>query len=459
MRRLLLPGAVAALPGPAWGHASERGVVLLLPTVHYLWAGAAAVAVSFAVLALLRPGRVRQAFRRRRIARLPGLRIGPVVSVVAAAVFLALVAAGFLGSRNPLRNPLPLAVWTFWWAGLVLAAAVLGDLWRWLNPWSAPMAALRRAGLRPLLGLPGWLGCATALAWFAAFAWFALVDSAPDDPGRLALAALIYWAATLGAMILFGEAVWRRRGEPFAILFRLLARLAPLRRRGRSLTAALPGTGAGLPPGLRPGTALLLLMLLGTVTFDGFRETFLWLSLIGINPLEFPGRSAVVGANTAGLALCWAAIAGSFALAVAAGLRLARVGGRFQECFGRLAMSLLPIALGYHFAHYLAQMLVYGQHMAVAATDPLGTGADLLGLGPHFVSTSFLYDPHAVETIWQLQSGAIVAGHVVAVAVARRASLDLHASPRDATLAELPLAALMVLYTLLGLWLLSTPIA
>ena len=49
------------------------------------------------------------------------------------------------------------------------------------------------------------------------------------------------------------------------------------------------GSTAGIP--------IFILALLGTGSFDGFNETFVWLDLIGVNPLAFPGRSAVVGSR------------------------------------------------------------------------------------------------------------------------------------------------------------------
>ncbi len=456
-RRLLWAAPAALAPGTAFAHASERGVVLLLPTEYYLWAGAAAVAVSFLALAFL-PGRVLRRAMGHVLVRLPVPRGAIVVQALAFLAFLGLIYAGLEGTRDPLTNPLPLTVWTLWWVGLTLATAVLGDLWRLINPWSAPMALLRTAGLRPVLRLPQRLGAWPAILWMGGFAWFELVHIAPDDPARLAHAALTYWAATLACMVLFGEEAWRRQGECFALFFRLVARLAPVRLAEGGWRVSLPGAGAATGARLSVSEGLFILATLAGVTFDGFQETFLWLGWIGINPLEFPGRSAVVGPNTLGLIAVWLALSAAFALAVAAGTRIAP-GAGFAESFGRLALSLLPIALGYHLAHYFTQLLTYGQYVPEAATDPLGTGADLLGIGAYFVTTSFLYDRASVEAIWQVQSGAIIGGHVLAVIVAHRAALDLHPSPRGAALAEIPLAALMVGYTVLGLWLLSTPTA
>jgi hypothetical protein len=63
----------------------------------------------------------------------------------------------------------------------------------------------------------------------------------------------------------------------------------------------------------------------------------------------------------------------------------------------------------------------------------------------------------AAWLIWNLQAGAIIAGHVLGVLVAHGLASRLGAEPGRALVGQLPLAALMVAYTVLGLWLLSTP--
>jgi hypothetical protein len=57
--------------------------------------------------------------------------------------------------------------------------------------------------------------------------------------------------------------------------------------------------------------------------------------------------------------------------------------------------------------------------------------------------------------IWNLQAGAIVLGHVVAVFAAHAIAGRRHG--HAGALSQAPLAALMVGYTVFGLWLLSTP--
>jgi hypothetical protein len=124
-----------------------------------------------------------------------------------------------------------------------------------------------------------------------------------------------------------------------------------------------------------------------------------------------------------------------------------------------LALSIMPISLGFHFAHYLTALLVNGQYAIVAAGDPFGTSQGVLAMGHSEVTTSFLGTYEGARAIWNAQTAGIVAGHVLAVllahALARRATGD----HRAAVLSQLPLAAVMVAYTLLGMWLLSTPVA
>ena len=64
-------------------------------------------------------------------------------------------------------------------------------------------------------------------------------------------------------------------------------------------------------------------LVLATVSFDGLHLTFWWLARLGINPLEFPGRSAVTVANTLGLLAAWALTAAAILATVALGRRLA----------------------------------------------------------------------------------------------------------------------------------------
>jgi hypothetical protein len=374
-------------------------------------------------------------------------------SWAACLVLWVLVAVGFWGSRDPLHNLLVLAVWTLLWVGLTLACVFLGNLWRPINPWVGPVRTARR-----VLGRTGGIGLARlghwpAVAGMFAFAWFEIVSLSPTDPAVLARAVAGYWALVFALAVADGEE-WLERGEAFSIYFGLIGRIAPLwhetQGRRTRLMAGLPGTQVLALPPLTPSGAAFVTLALAAVSFDGLSGTFWWLARIAVNPLEFPGRSAVQGVNTAGLLATWALVAGSILGAIALGRRFAGRTAPFWRDAGPWMLSFLPFAAGYHVAHYLVALLTDGQYAIVALGDPLARGWNPLGLGANWVSFGMLADDASVRAIWNAQFAAILGAHLLAVII----GLKMAAPARP--LAHAPMTVLMVLYTVFGLWLLST---
>ncbi|QYK41995.1 MAG: hypothetical protein KF887_02305 [Paracoccaceae bacterium] len=443
-----LATALCVLPGAALACALPPSVVLTLPTGHYMAGAAATVAVTGLVLAAAH--------------RLPALRaialwdrrvLLPVAltSTLSFLALAALIAIGFVGSTDPMHNLLTLTVWTVVWVALPLASLVFGNLWRAINPWTGPARLVRRAfGIRGGIGLSR-LGHWPAVAGMFAFTWFTLVSLSPEDPRVLATVALGYSALILACAVAEGED-WLEQGEFLTVYLTMLARIAPLwlvieDGRGR-VCAGWPGTQVlSLSPLPASGVAFVTLVLAG-LTFDGLHETFWWLALIGENPLEFTGRSAVQAVNTVGLVSVWAATAATILSALWLGGRLARR----PLPTGPVMLSFLAIAAGYHGAHYLVTLMTTGQYTLAAINDPLFRGDAFLGLPPFYVGFGFLADPAAMTAVWNAQFLAILLAHVLAVILA------LHLAGRETrAVAHLPLTALMTGYTVLGLWLLSSP--
>lgn len=454
MRRLALSAAMlCCLAGPAFAHAAGRGFVMLLPTGYVIAGGAAAVLVSFlAVWAL-----PRLAMRRPP----PSVPLSPavtqVMSLLSAAVLAVLVVFGLLGPRDPVENLLPLAIWTLWWVVIVMLHPLFGNLWQAINPFTGPHALvtgrLGRAPGQPPLAYPAWLSYWPAILIFLAFAWFQLVFPAPEDPGILANAVLAYLAVSFAGMLAFGPRAWLGQGDPFAVFLSQLGAAAPFGRGG----VRWPGAGLLALPALPPSGMLFVLLTLSTITFDGFANTFVWLSLIGINPLDFPGRTEVMGSNTLGLLLSFAVLTLGFVAAVAGGWAWSGRPLPLGPLLGRLVYSLIPISIAYHFAHYLSDTLVKLQYLLLALNDPLGNGADLFGFAHAHVTTSFQNTASGALAMYTAQTAALVVGHVVGVAVGHSMVAETGLSPRQEMKLELPLALCMVAYTGFGLWLLGAP--
>lgn len=114
------------------------------------------------------------------------------------------------------------------------------------------------------------------------------------------------------------------------------------------------------------------------------------------------------------------------------------------EIARRFVLSLVPIAIGYHLAHYFSYLVIQGQMIVPLASDPFGFGWNLFGMAGRRI------DIVAVDMrlVW------MVAGHAAAVFLAHRAALE--ASMRLA--AQMPRVVLMIGYTVTSLWILSQPI-
>ncbi|KNX42022.1 hypothetical protein ROTO_13630 [Roseovarius tolerans] len=437
------------LASAAWAHASEQGFVLLLPTDVYIAAGGATVALTVALLAVL-PGRVAGAIFRPLPLAVSPPRPRHILSLVATAVLLWLIWRGLSGPRDPMLNPLSLSIWVVFWIALVSLQGLIGDLWRWINPWSG-MAALvaRVTRSRAPLRYPKALGHWPGVLSFLAFAGFLLADPAPADPARLAVTVAVYWAGHMVGILLFGGP-WLLRAEGITLLMRSYARMGLLGRARGRLVLGLPGWQVLARPMPSLSLAVLMLILLGSGSFDGLNETFLWMGWLGLNPLEFPGRSAVIGSNLLGLLLTNLGLIAVFAAFLWLGARLAGERAGPGLLIRRFAPTLLPIALAYHIAHYLTSFLLDGQYV-------LGWLSETLGAGHVHVTAGFLNSPGPVRLIWMTQAGVVVAGHVIALLLAHAIAVRAGQSTRRAALAQAPLALFMVAYTVFGLWLLATP--
>ena len=476
LARAVCATAVAACPAVASAHVGGGAFILLLPTHLYVAGGAIVVAASFVLIALVPRrcfSRLEQLSLRWSVRELPWREVGLIAtSLFSLAVIVLLTTAGLIGSRDPLANPLPLFVWTVWWIGFTYLHAVFGNLWAHVNPWTGLyhlLTAARRLRHRrehPPLQYPPWAGHWPAVAGFLVFAWFELIHPAPSDPAVLASLVTSYLLFHLAGVLAFGER-WLQKAEPFSVFFGMVSWLAPIGVRGPDRSGR--GRGAGFEvevtfPALRllrmeappVSLAAFILLVLSSVSFDGLSRTFAWLGLLGENPLAYPGRTALMTPNTLGflglfLVLVLAYVAAVQLLAALGGLGLPRT--RLAALF---ALPLVPIACGYHFAHYLPVFLVDVQHAIRAASDPFARGWDLFGTRGLSVITSFLSDPERVYAVWHSQVAIIVGAHVAGVAIAHALALRI-AGPASPTVSQLPMLLLMIGYTTLGLWLLSTP--
>ena len=442
-----LAGAFMLLPGAAFACALPPSVILTLPTGHYI----AGAAVTVAVTALM--GAMADRLPRMAAVEVLDRRVFVPVSLSSYLSFLCfygLVLVGIFGARDPMHNLMTLVFWTGVWIVLPIGSVLFGNLWRSINPWTAPVRMARL-----LLGRSGSAGLSRFGHWpavvlYAGFAWFQIVSLSPDDPYELALLAAAYWLLIFTLAVAEGED-WLEQGEFLTVFMGYLAKVAPfwleIRGNRAHLIRGWPGTQILAMPPMSSSAMAFITLTLAALTFDGLAETFWWQAIIGENQLEPTGRSAVMVENTLGLIAVWVLTVATIWAVVRAGQIIG--GKRFAP--GPVMLSFLAIAAGYHAAHYFVTLLTVGQYTLAALNDPLFRVDELLGLPPFYVSFGFLTDARIMPLIYAVQFAAILGAHILAVLLALRL-----VGPETRATAHLPMTALMVGYTVLGLWLLST---
>jgi hypothetical protein len=314
-------------------------------------------------------------------------------------------------------------------------------------------------GLSFHLNYPRWLGVWPSCGLFLLFAWLELVAPRRDVPRNIAIAILIYSAFTWTGFAIFGRDTWLKRGEVFSVAFGLFGRFAPLdfTYDGRWRVSLRPFATGLLPrTPLDPSMTAFSLLMLGTVTVDGFMETPLWAAAVEWVFASHGNADAdswvYMAMQTALLIAGPLILAGLYLVVIAlmawiSGLQAANLSGLF-------VLSLIPIAIAYHLAHYFSLFAIAGQFIIPLASDPFGYGWDLFGTMLYRIDIGVV----DAKSIWYLSVIAIVTGHVIAVWIGHVTAYSVFRDSRSAGRSQYPMLVLMVCYTMLSLWILAQPI-
>jgi uncharacterized membrane protein YhaH (DUF805 family) len=125
---------------------------------------------------------------------------------------------------------------------------------------------------------------------------------------------------------------------------------------------------------------------------------------------------------------------------------------RADQLTRSFAHTLLPISVAYFVAHYFSLLAFQGQALYALASDPLGSGANLFGTANFQVDYGVL----SGNALWYIQVAALLTGHATALTLAHDRALTLYRRARDATRSQYWMLTVMVAFTSLGLWILSS---
>lgn len=391
------------------------------------------------------------------------------VRAISVILFCVMLAAGFWGSENPDKNIAPTMVWIIWWVGLAYICALAGNLWSLVNPWSIIFSgaeALYRkitpgGSLSPEQPFTESPGVWPAVGLFLWFAWAEIVWPHNDLPLNLAVAALGYSIITWTGMFLYGKEAWLRRGEAFSIIFGVMGRFSVTEARvsgnGRNeWRLRPPAVGLLNTDGMSNSMVVLVVLMLATVSFDGFTETPLWHLLRAwmYEGVIWVGRDALLVADTIALIaapMLFLGVYYLFCILMRAMSGSALSTGEFARLF---VLSLVPIAIGYHVAHYFSFLFIQGQRIIPLLSDPFGVGWNLWGTAAYKVDIGII----GAKTTWYASIAAIVIGHICAVYLAHVTALRALDNRFAAVRSQYPMLVLMVGYTMVSLWIIAQPI-
>jgi len=474
--------AIAASPATVAAHAIGGTFQLPVPLWLYLAAAAIAVGASFIVTSIVSRDVDKRPYRSRELS-------GPLASAARTALrvigvawwYGAIGVAFFVGDISPLPAVL---LWVGIWVGLPIAAALLGNPWPSLSPFRTTFAAIewiaRRLGAERIdLGLryPAALARWPAVVLLAAGIWAELILPGAESAATVGWLLAAYTLLTLAGMTIFGQIAWLRHAELFEVELGWFGRIGPVARRAVSAQlcegcgeecsfercidcpeCSVAADDSERRPELRPwivglgdvaragwSDAAFIVLALAGVTYDGMRETSFGAALIG---WLLPPITGAFGVTLTAFLLvdtvAFALVVAAFLLAFASMLWLTRmIAGTELTNVGRYAATRSPIAAGYLIAHYLTLVIQGVVWMPSLIADPL------MSLAPEL-------DWIPVSLVWYISVAAIVGGHIAGIVLAHR--IALRDSPARATLAGLPVVALMIGYTVLSLWIIAQPI-
>jgi hypothetical protein len=421
-----------ALPASVAAHGLNPTYTSRLPLAVYLAGAAATVALSF-IFVLVRDVRAERPDTSAP-GHLPPAPLRLILRIVGLVGWLWIVVQGVVGGTSD-AEVATLFLWIYGWVGIAAISALVGPIWHWLDPFSTlhdiGAWVVRRLGMQPweVADYPTRLGRWPAVIGFAIVVWLELVLEA--GPQVLFIVLVGYTALTLAMMAQYGRDTWRSNAEIFTVWFRLLGRLAPYALVGETGRVRRRSFASGLlEPGWKLADVVLIALAVGSILFDGLSQTEIWFGAFGLPPL--PVQSLLLVAF--------------LGLVVIAALAVTRFVG-----IAATGAGLLPIAVGYLIAHYLTYLLIDGQRILIAISDPLQRGWDVFGTAFTEPSGAWL----APGLVWTVQLASVVGGHMLGawaghVVAALEAPREL--AGRPLTLRQVPLAVVMVALTTLTLW-------
>ena len=316
--------------------------------------------------------------------------------IFGATILFFLIAPGIIGNESSKTSVTPLILWVFLWIGVPTLGLLFGDVYAKFNP----LNLVRISSNKPR---SVYVSCFL----FLGLTWFELVWREPGNPLNIASVFIILFISVNLIRYFYKKSIIEV--DPLLLLHYLYSKLKLFNSKPyfRSLINNI-GNLAKLN-----GIEYFILLMIGTVTYDGLRETTFWYNQFGeqINNIWF---STIMFLSMNLGTIIFYRFACYFAIKVGGSeLKLNEV----SKLFGH---TMLPIAFAYHITHYLTLLLFETQTFIYRLNDPIGTGLNLFNVQEPEIN--YFIEP---IIIWGIQVAVTLLGHMLSVVLAHDLAVKL----------------------------------
>ena len=311
-------------------------------------------------------------------------------------ILLLLTVPGLINNEPAKTSITPLILWIFLWIAVPVLGLIFGDLYAKFNPLAI---ITNRDGVSENVYFASFL--------FLCLTWFELVWNKPGNPRHIGFVFL-----TLLILVTLVQRFYSKtiiEVDPLLLLHHLYSKMR-ITNKSPFLKTLLNNISnlAQLK-----GMEYFILLMIGTVTYDGLRETTFWFDLFGSQTYEiFFSTVAFLSMNL--LIILFYRFACYFAI------RISGENFNLNEISLKFGHTMLPIAFAYHVTHYLSLLLFEFQTVLYRLNDPLGFGWNLLNIQEPVVN--YFIEP---IVLWVGMVIVTLAGHMLSVVLAHDLSVKL----------------------------------
>ena len=351
----------------------------------------------------------------------------PSGKILGLLVLILLTVPGLINNESAKVSITPLILWVFLWIGVPVLGLLFGDLYAKFNPLSI---LVNREGVSKNVYIASFL--------FICLTWFELVWTKPGNPRHIGIMFLLLFVVVSLVQKFYKKTIIEV--DPLLVLHHLYSKMKVTHKAPVFINLLNNLSNLAQLKGME----YFILLMIGTVTYDGLRETTFWFDLFGTRSYE-TSFSTIAFLSMNLIVIIFYRFACYFAI------RVSREKHDLNEISLKFGHTMLPIAFAYHVTHYLGLLLFESQTLLYRLNDPLGFGWNLFNAQD--TTVDYFLEP---IVLWTFMVIVTLAGHMLSVVLAHDLSVKIFGHQKsDKT--QYIFLFITVALTLQALFVLSVP--